>query len=746
MKKHNFKANIRLKDIIGQGLITNSNIAIIELIKNARDAKSSRVNVIFENANSKSGTSRIIIQDFGHGMDLNDIAYKWLNIAYSEKRIENKKGDQVYAGEKGIGRFSCDRLGRSLNLYTKKKIGNLIHLAVDWREFEIDDRDKEISSVDLIPKTIKSTAFKKKTNLNPFDKGTCLIIEDLKETWGINELNKLQKVLERFIIDPKEKFKVFLKSTDIKDGKGRLVFNGIIKNRLLTRLDDKTISIHSKITNNGKTIKTELSNYGDIILSFEEDNPYTQLKDVRAQIHYLNPGGKISFKNITGFRSADYGSIMFFLNGFRVMPYGDPKDDWLGLNQRKAQGGRRFFGTREIFGIVEAYDNSRKLLPVSSREGLEDNLAFKQLTNRMYSDKVSGYLPGVLRILERYVVEGIDWDRAAPKDGEFSLEEVTNALQAVLESHKKNKSLRNLKINNRAIKEIAKEKIIEYKNFINELLESVSGKSVYELSPSEKKNLAKYVRRHDSALDKKTETNREYKEAIEVERKRRLFAESHQTSDEQRVTYLQHQVGIISGKLVDDLYKVLKKHSNNQTQNVEDLIEVIKKSHFNASQINKLSQIITKANFDIMSNNIRHDIFTYIEQYIKDMCENGADWGLEIEFSNSNNAELVLNMRPIQVSMLVDNVLSNSEKSDAKNVEINVSEDKKSFQIEFIDDGKGLSDKYKPEVYFNAGISTTKGSGIGLSHVKQIVKELDGSVSISNNDEKGATIKVWWKK
>ena len=33
---------------------------------------------------------------------------------------------------------------------------------------------------------------------------------------------------------------------------------------------------------------------------------------------------------------------MLFLNGFRVMPYGEPKDDWLQLNQRKTQGVRRF--------------------------------------------------------------------------------------------------------------------------------------------------------------------------------------------------------------------------------------------------------------------------------------------------------------------------------------------------------------------------------------------------------------------
>lgn len=40
-------------------------------------------------------------------MNRYDIENKWLFVAHSEK----KDSDRVYAGSKGIGRFSCDRLG-----------------------------------------------------------------------------------------------------------------------------------------------------------------------------------------------------------------------------------------------------------------------------------------------------------------------------------------------------------------------------------------------------------------------------------------------------------------------------------------------------------------------------------------------------------------------------------------------------------------------------------------------------------
>ncbi|MBN4075274.1 MAG: hypothetical protein COA71_03800 [SAR86 cluster bacterium] len=742
--KPSFKANIRLKDIIGQGLINNSNIAIIELIKNARDAKSKDVKVIFTNAGTKSPNSQIVIQDSGSGMDLDDIVDKWLNIAYSDKR-NNSKG--MFAGDKGIGRFSCDRLGTKLNLYSKKSNTKVVHLHVNWEDFEVDDRDKEISSVKLDPKYISQDDFFKKTNLSAFKKGTCLIIENLREAWTESELEQLKKELERFIIDPEKEFEVSFKSNDFEDKNGDLIFDGVIENKLLAKLDEKTISVHSQIIDNGKTIRTELHHYGDKILSFEEDNPYTKLKNIKAQVHYLSQGAKTSFKVITGYKSYEYGSIMFYLNGFRVMPYGEPKDDWLQLNQRKAQGTMRFLGTRDLFGIVEAYDYERNLAPVTSREGMENNLAFNQLTDKKLSRQDSAYLPGVLNILEKYVVDGIDWDRVKPKDDHFSVEEIKNAIQKVLESHKKNKKLRNIKINYKKISQIAEQKTEEYETFVTNLMASVSDKSIYELTPSEKQDVKKYVARHDATTKKQTETNREYKKDLTVEKKRRLFAESHLTSDTQRVRNLQHLIGILNGELCDDLEDVLRAESSKSPLSREDILELIKKSFFTSSKVRTLSQIITKANFDMMSETIRHNIYEYIEQYIKDIRKNGATWGIKVKFENPSSSDLPINLSPLEVSMLVDNIFSNASKAEAENLTVKASTSNKVFCLEFISDGNKLNDKFRPEDYFNAGITTTKsGAGIGLSHVKQIVNDLDGNVSIASNNNSGVTLKIWWDK
>ena len=135
-KSTHFKANAGLKDILGRGLIYDDNIAIIELVKNSQDADSPKVEIEFINAESLSEESKLLIRDNGTGMDMFDIENKWLNMAYSEKKGTLKSNKEAYAGNKGIGRFSCDRLGSQLILYTKKENSIPLKLYINWNDFE----------------------------------------------------------------------------------------------------------------------------------------------------------------------------------------------------------------------------------------------------------------------------------------------------------------------------------------------------------------------------------------------------------------------------------------------------------------------------------------------------------------------------------------------------------------------------------------------------------------------------------
>ena len=101
-----FRISTGLKDLIGQGLITNDYVAVFELVKNAFDAHAQSVQVVFLD-------DKIIIADDGKGMSRQDIIDKWLFVAYSAKNDGTedlnyrhnigKRRQHAYAGAKGVG-------------------------------------------------------------------------------------------------------------------------------------------------------------------------------------------------------------------------------------------------------------------------------------------------------------------------------------------------------------------------------------------------------------------------------------------------------------------------------------------------------------------------------------------------------------------------------------------------------------------------------------------------------------------
>ena len=132
-----FRISSGLKSIIGRDLITNDFVAIFELVKNSFDAHATKVKVVFEL--EKKDTAAIYIIDNGKGMSDVDIRKKWLFVAYSAKKdgSEDPNKKHIYAGSKGVGRFSCDRLGRMLQLQTKPLEQRTVNsILVDWGKFE----------------------------------------------------------------------------------------------------------------------------------------------------------------------------------------------------------------------------------------------------------------------------------------------------------------------------------------------------------------------------------------------------------------------------------------------------------------------------------------------------------------------------------------------------------------------------------------------------------------------------------
>ena len=768
MQSLKFTANARLKDIIGRGLIYNDNIAILELVKNSKDAGSPKVSIEFEKCDQCEGSTKLVISDIGHGMSLDDIKDKWLNIAYSEKRDVRLQGGGFFAGSKGIGRFSCDRLGNTLDLYTRTRGDGYIGLHIDWDDYEVNDLSTQIGDIDVQTRTMSTRKFEFETGKRDIPHGTVIVIRHLSAKWTKEKLLSLRKELERFSIDIDNQFEISL--SHWKYSREDTV-NQPIENKVFLDLDFRTTSVSATIGKDGKHIQIELRHDGDYIFKMQEKNPYSELRNVDAKIYFLNKTAKSFFKRRTGYRLEEYGSIHLLLNNFRISPYGSLGNDWLSLNTRESQS--RILRTKDIVGFVKLTDKQGAFETVSSREGLVDNLAYRELTSQCGNTQEErenrqecGLIYKLIYKLEKFVIEGLDWDTlethrctdgASESNSNFdSLEKNNILLQSiapVLRCKSPKKDIKNIIVNVDYITKIAKVISHDYKEELAELESKLSGLSYNEMRPTEKRDLSKLIDRMSEIVSvrDKTIASLQAKEAdnkrkLNAEQKRRMFAETFYSKDNEKIAQINHQIGLLSLSSIEKLDWVGRKlREDFDSYTKSDLMELLEEVNFSFRKIYKVANLVLKANFDLTSDLVEDDLVQFIDEYIKNYTNIIDAYFLKVSMENRDNVSFPVCFRPTEVTILVDNLIMNSAKAKATHIEIKVSEKNGEIIIDFTDNGIGLSETFHSNDLFENGVTTTSGAGIGLHHVKQIVEEIGGTVSIRNGCV-GAIVEVRFKK
>jgi len=813
MAKVNFRTNVLLKNIIGKDLITDDNVAVLELVKNSFDAGSKDANIIFRDVITnktpqqykKSNNSKFILRDTGSGMSEYDLINKWLNIAYSEKKSKKQEFNRNLAGNKGVGRFSCDRLGKSLVLYTKKANTPLLKLSIDWTRFEkIDDIKKNIQDVDFELIEISSSQYIQETGLKAFKSGTTLFIDNLRDIWDFDKIKSLKRQLERFI-NPNQNFEseVFDITIDAEefeefeeDFPESEKINGTIKNRIFSELNFKATYINSVISADGSLITTKLTDRGKEIFTLVEHNPYDLLKNIEINIYYLNPYSKAYFRRQTGIRSKEFGSIFLFINGFRIPPYGDDGNDWLGMEIRKGQGYNRFLGTREVIGRIEINevefdDENENFFIISNRSGVDNNKHFEQLTK---NDTPYGYYFKTFRRLERFVVEGIKWDSSKIPESEiekkvlndskwneskeeFKEDNLTRNKRVISVIEKiinvKSDDVISLSINKELVTELAEQQAQKVKSEIDSIVGQLANKTltseqisqiISELNAS-KKEVEGFPSQESGIEELKLEQEKlrlelqeKYEQTKKLEEERKKLKEELEL-EKQKNTYLLTSKRTLSEDAKGLIHNV-KQTSKKSKQNAQSLYnsfmeENVKKNSalknlstiiYNSDKALKISNLITRANFKANSDYQDVNIIRFIEQYLD--LYNVMFEDNNIAFSIENNVDSFWKRISIlDISLVFDDLISNSIKAMAKNVKIITSlDEEENLVIIFSDDGIGLVENFinKPDVIFELGITTTDGSGIGLNYVKNTLSKMQGKIKFIGNNVnlKGASFEL----
>jgi HSP90 family molecular chaperone len=146
-----FQAYARLISVLGDQLISDKWVGVIELVKNCYDADAENVYVRFLNFENptKQNPATIEIEDSGDGMTLDTILNVWmkpatpnkLNRKKSKEKRFTKKG-RVMQGDKGVGRFAIYKLGDYVELFSKTKGSDEVKLTLNFHEYA-DDEFKE---------------------------------------------------------------------------------------------------------------------------------------------------------------------------------------------------------------------------------------------------------------------------------------------------------------------------------------------------------------------------------------------------------------------------------------------------------------------------------------------------------------------------------------------------------------------------------------------------------------------------
>jgi len=833
-----FDVKTGMKNIIGRDLITDDFIAIYELVKNSYDAYADHVTLTFND-------NEIIISDNGKGMSKDDLKEKWFAVAYSAKKdgtedqetkrlshFNNLKSRRYYAGAKGVGRFSCDRLGNNLELTTTSPISNhTFRLSIDWEQFEIDSK-QSFGDIKIPIEEIESNILYDKDK--PF--GTILRISILNSNWSENKLFQLKRSLEKLInpFSDKNEFEIeivakkYIESDKERSNYQRI--NGTITNSILKVLDIKTTQINVSIGE--EIIVTKLFDRGTLIYHIEETNQYAKtINNLDISLYFLNRSAKVNFGKIMDIEPVNYGNVFLFKNGFRVQPYGDVGDDSWEIDRRKQQGYNRFLGTRDLFGKVDLItEDFNEFKEVSSRDGGLVETSGKRILFDFFYDKA-------LKRLERYVV-GVLWGEAFIRKNYFINANEANKQRENLSSDKDKDSYEDVKKNLgskidfvnliRALSDDDNVKIVDYNkelvDFVNDNIDLAQPKFISELERIAEKtndgylinqvkltteNFNRILKEKEEAENRAKEEERKRKEAEEKAKKEeeaRKIAEQKQKEAEERkrlaelevlkkekerveaelakvkaeqkakeeaerreveelarkkaekeavlhkqqvarykaaesVDYKDlrdsnHIIGVYSDDISKKILLLKRRVDKGKELSKSDLLNFIQGISLANEKISTITRFTTKSNYLKATLETTEDIVSYIVDYIQKIYQ--VLYSIDILIA-TRNISFIKKFQPIELITAIDNILSNSRKKSASKVIFNFSLINGDLQISIKDIGEPLSQSITDwKLVFEEGITTTKGSGLGLSHVKRIVEEnLNGQITYNPNYTEG---------
>jgi signal transduction histidine kinase len=423
-----FTVDTQLFRELGELLVGRDSTALLELVKNSYDADATIVTVHGENVDSEKRGS-IVVSDDGSGMTLVQFRKGFLRLAGRTKTVGERRSSRYgrrYTGEKGVGRLATHKLASLIEVdstpWTRGTTRpRAVHARIDWREIERRGTlDEAADALELASyKPAPTRAF-----------GTQISLSSLRHAWSDIERAEFVASAEAFsppaalmggLHARSKPSKLLFKKPRVRDQRGEeqdpgfkvhltgdFAFSSEHWDELIesvewvleidARADGVSFCVAPTERELGETDRLAHSQSYRVSHPTPKAGPFFQ---ARIFVRARNRGSEL-FRNW----SKEVAGIRVYSEGFRVLPYGDPDNDWLEINRDYVARHRQVRLMQEnkqlaqevgwddddelaltilpsdsfVGAIFLTRERSGELEMLVNREGFVPNLAFESLT------------------------------------------------------------------------------------------------------------------------------------------------------------------------------------------------------------------------------------------------------------------------------------------------------------------------------------------------------------------------------
>ena len=714
-KEHvRFSVDAGIINRLGKELVGRAETAISELIKNSYDAEASYANLIFKDAYAPGGS--LIIEDDGLGMTYEELINGFMRISSSDKihRPVSPKYKRKKAGKKGIGRFAAQRLGSQLIIVTQTEYSEqAIRATINWSSFVMDSDINEVTGqIEYIQKERNH--------------GTSLYINDLQDGWSDASILRAYRYTEELLI-PEPLSKERQNWDKLRDDPGfkasfyrdRLSNNTKVVDENVAFYDHALAVIEGYIDDHGQgfwrfhSMKLEKpqSEFQKIGSDRERnESTYESAHSIHFKTYYfiyersLIPGSLFSYVKNLG---SEIGGIRLYRNGFRVPPYGEKNNDWLGLDSSVRRRTYVFpHQNQSFFGYVEIDDSASDLFEeTSSREGLIENRAFEEIQDFVYRVITTACLEIAALRQRKQTANQKDWEKKNPSQ---KMQEALNELSALIGGQQKEKDASSSSDGYEY-----QEQRQQYQRVYEKIKEGQQEQDVQTEKLQDEINMLRVLAGLGLAIGEFIHEIKYYFPgfAAEIEQLKRLLAT--ESGALKRIDILESN--LMAMKSYTTFF------GSTISNNAQRVLEPVKLKEEIQCFEKVIARDSNKSNITLLDN--RNDI-TILLADMKTVPMHKSEWAA-IFFNLYTNAKKAIKKSP---------------RSDHGQILIECGEDQNNLIVDFSDNGCGVDDKIREHI-FEPFVTTTSaaglgspeeeaytGTGLGLSILHDIISSYDGKI------------------